>query len=111
MLKRLWNVMIVSGILTTAACAVDAVESVDDTPEPATHEVSQTVESIERPTLVFERKPFWSSWNNFCEALNGFEVRVTVAGCTTSQVHTNCSAGTTSGTCRCDVTTSRSGTC
>ena len=69
------------------------------------------VRSCEQPLLVFEKKPFWSTWKNFCEALDNMEIRQTIAGCTTATTYTNCRAGAISGTCKCDVTTSRSGTC
>ena len=101
--KLISNVMLVIGMMSAAACTVE------ETPEESGAVSASTATDFERPLLVFEKKPFWTSWDNFCEALDGMEIRTTIGGCTTAQTYTNCSRGTISGTCHCDVSITRTG--
>lgn len=106
MLQRLMKAMFVVGIMATGACAVD-----DATGGPETAVAESRIEAVPQDVLMdFKQKPFWTSWENFCEKLNGLEIRLNVGGCTTSTMYENCHRGAISGTCHCDQTITRSGT-
>ncbi len=94
--------------MTLTACAVDPQ---DTQPEPQTSSTEQSIEAVAHEAmLVFERKGLFQTWQDFCEDLEGMEVRFTDAnGCTTSRSYTNCHRGAISGTCKCDEVVTRSG--